>query len=140
MGGRFESGLSERAGPVRAGLPVGRLRMGRLPRLRFQHPELSAQGSWRRVDAGAVQFHADAALTIPRRRAPRRLLAGNTQQRFHLLLGQWFGQRRRPRSTGRARSWPALLALPDAAAIRNSLLQSLSVVTVRIIPVLDLKN
>ena len=77
LGARPEPLLPRRAGPARARLRPGRVRVDRLPTTPSNSvAQPPAQGPRRRSDcaAGRVQLHAGAAAQLPGRRAARRAL------------------------------------------------------------------
>ncbi len=120
LGGRHEPRLPRRARLAPGGFQPRGLRVDRLQRRAIERDRVPAQAARRRrAAAGRVQLHADTAHQLRARRAARRLLARDPEQRRARLRRRGLGQPRRRRSRSGRGARPALLARPHpAAAVR----------------------
>ena len=102
-----------------------RLRMGRLPRRRGQRAVVSCAGRASRPPVLVVcNFTPVPRAQLRGRRAGRRLLARDPEQRRHALRRQRRGQSRRRRGGAGAGARAVPFAGADAAAARSRLLQT----------------
>src|SRR6266540_2166330 len=122
LDGGCESPLHGRARAPRARLRSLRVRVDRLQRLGRLDAHDRTPGRHTRGDPHrGLELHACAALPVPRRRALRRLLARDRQQRRGRLRGKRVGKPgRRPRR-GDCGTRAAVQPEPDSAALGCSL-------------------